>query len=120
MEFSGPIPPPSLLRAYEDATPGLADRIVKMAETQEAHRHSLEKLVIQSDIVQARLGLVAGFIVSMTAVIGGIVLILAGKDAAGLVAIIGALGSLAGAFIAARRRQQQELDERRKQVKGNR
>ena len=33
-EFSGPIPPPNIMRGYEEILPGAADRILSMAERQ--------------------------------------------------------------------------------------
>jgi uncharacterized membrane protein len=35
---SGPIPAPEILKAYDIVLPGLAERIVSMAEAQSAHR----------------------------------------------------------------------------------
>ena len=43
MSFSGPLPPPNVLSAYEDLLPGAADRIITMAEKQLEHRMYLEK-----------------------------------------------------------------------------
>src|SRR5687768_13622143 len=40
--YSGPIPPPAILRGYEDIVPGSADRIMGWAESQTKHRHKLE------------------------------------------------------------------------------
>lgn len=39
-EFSGPLPPPALLRGYEDVVPGLGKTIVEMA--QKAQDHAIE------------------------------------------------------------------------------
>lgn len=33
-EYSGPIPPPNIIKGYEQVLPGSADRILKMAEKQ--------------------------------------------------------------------------------------
>lgn len=38
-EFSGPLPPPSIMKGYEDIVPGSADRILSMAENQAKHRY---------------------------------------------------------------------------------
>jgi len=51
-----------------------------------------------------------GFVIAMTAVVGGIVLIVKGRDAYGLASIIGALASLAGVFIYGKSKQKKELD----------
>ena len=42
-EFAGPIPPPSMMKQYEETLEGSADRILKMAENQSEHRQSMEK-----------------------------------------------------------------------------
>jgi len=42
-QFQGPLPPPALLKQYEENFPGAAERIFKMAEKQAEHRQTLEK-----------------------------------------------------------------------------
>lgn len=42
VQFSGPLPPPADLQAYEKTLPGLAERIVVMAETEQRERNRLE------------------------------------------------------------------------------
>jgi uncharacterized membrane protein len=41
--FSGPVPPPDLLAGYESVLPGSAERIIRMAETEQSHRHGREQ-----------------------------------------------------------------------------
>ena len=48
---SGPIPPPEILRKYDEIHPGLAKRIIKMAEEKAAHRRIVEREVTA---IQAR------------------------------------------------------------------
>jgi len=110
--FSGPLPPPEVLEKYNQAMPGLAERIISMAEQQGRHRQEIEKTVINSNAFVQKVGPFLGFIVAMTAVIGGIVLILKGKDGYGLAAIITALASLAGVFIYGKKQQRKNLDEK--------
>ena len=45
--FSGPLPQAAELKRYDDIQPGFAERIVAMAEKQQAHRHELEKKDIE-------------------------------------------------------------------------
>lgn len=40
--FTGPIPPPEILAKYEDCFPGLAERIIVMAEKEQTRRHDIE------------------------------------------------------------------------------
>lgn len=70
----GPIPPPDVLAEYEKTHPGLAERIVAMAEAQSRHRQELEKAsakMVSDDAMASRLERRRG------QVIGGIVVIIA-------------------------------------------
>ena len=110
--FSGPLPPPEVLEKYNQCVPGLAERIITMAEQQSKHRQGLERTVVDSNTFVQKVGPFLGFVVAMTAVVGGILLILKGKDGYGLAAIITALASLAGVFIYGKKKQRKELAEK--------
>ena len=46
--FSGPIPPPAMLGKYEEHLTGSAERIVRMAEKEQEHRHNWEDSILAS------------------------------------------------------------------------
>lgn len=71
--FAGPIPPPQVLKGYEDILPGSADRILKMAENQQQHRIDIEKKAISSQADNSKRGQVFAFIVFILCTIIGIV-----------------------------------------------
>lgn len=58
-------------------------------------------------------GQTLGFILALTAVIGGCGLIALGKDASGLTAILGALAGLVAVFVYGRRKDAEERREKR-------
>ena len=64
--FSGPLPHPDVLRKFNEIVPGAAERIIKMAEEQSAHRKELEKKVVDSDIARSKWGQILGFIIAIT------------------------------------------------------
>src|ERR1700685_4362438 len=97
--FSGPLPPPETLEKYNQVLPGAAERILAMAEQQSRHRQSIETTVVNSNAFVQKLGPLLGFVLGMTAVVGGIILILKGKDGYGLASILTPLAGLAGVFI---------------------
>jgi uncharacterized membrane protein len=41
--FAGPLPPPGLIKGYEEVCPGAAQRIIAMAEAQGKHRRQIEE-----------------------------------------------------------------------------
>ena len=45
--FKGPLPPPEMLREYDDVVPGGAERIFKMAEIEQGHRVSWERKALR-------------------------------------------------------------------------
>jgi len=53
--FSGPLPPPEILRAYDDAVPGCAARIIAMAEQQGQHRRDMEQKLALAGVEEMRL-----------------------------------------------------------------
>jgi uncharacterized membrane protein len=65
--FQGPIPPPAVLEAYEALVPGGANRILKMAENQAAHRQEIEKIVVRSGSRDSLWGIVVSAIIALCA-----------------------------------------------------
>ena len=51
---TGPLPPPETLAKYNDIHPGLADRIVTLAESEAAHRRSKELDILAAQIGDAQ------------------------------------------------------------------
>ncbi len=67
--YSGPIPPPQALRDFEEVCPGLADRIVKMAEkTQDANIRDIDNRHRETTIGQIS-GLVATLSMAAVAIV---------------------------------------------------
>jgi uncharacterized membrane protein len=47
--FHGSLPPPSILRGYDQVSPGSAEGIIVMVEREQAHRHSWEQRALGTD-----------------------------------------------------------------------
>ncbi|MCP4674196.1 MAG: DUF2335 domain-containing protein [Deltaproteobacteria bacterium] len=111
--FQGPLPPPEVLRSYEAACPGAAERILAMAEGQIAHRQDVEKQLVASRCRVQDRGPLLGFVMGVLVIsIGGICL-WQGKDIAGLVALVGALAAVVIPFVYGKRHQKRESKRRR-------
>ncbi len=48
--YSGPIPPPAILEQYNVIIPDAAERIIRMAEKNAAHRQAMESAVLNANI----------------------------------------------------------------------
>lgn len=106
--FSGPLPPPEVLRRYNEIFPGCAERIVGMAEAQAHHRQYLEKTVIDSNVASQKAGMRYGFILCSIALIGGLGLLALDKSIAGFTVLLADLASFAATTIYLRWSQQRE------------
>ncbi len=97
--FSGPLPPPETLAGYDRIMPGLANRIVEMAEAYQRHQIGLERDQFKVATESGRRGQWLGFGVAfvgfaVTAYLGS----LGQPVAAGVVAALD-LGSIVTVFV---------------------
>lgn len=109
---SGPLPQPGDFAQYDQVLPGAAERLLAMAEREQAHRHQLEELDTEHDHRQERKGLrwggtltLAGMIcalVALLAVLGaGVWLIIEGHSIGGYTALVTATVAIIGVFVQA-------------------
>lgn len=99
VSYSGPIPLPTMLEEYNRIVPGSADRILRMAEEQTTHRHSLEKKVIGTDSRNSLLGIISAFIISLAALALAAYAIHLGQVGAGTFIGTTSFAALVAAFI---------------------
>lgn len=98
----GPIPPPETFQAYDTILPGAADRILSMAEREQAHRMEWERTAIEAESRNSTLGLSLGITALLLLVAGALgALLLGSPTVAGLFVGTTALG-LIPAFIRGR------------------
>jgi uncharacterized membrane protein len=108
--FSGPLPPPAVLKQYDEVAPGSAERIIGKFERQVEHRISMESIVVWTGSVKEIAGLVCGFVIAMTAIIGGIYTALQGHPFLGGSLSFTGLATLVGAFLVTTLWRRQEVD----------
>ena len=102
---SGPLPPPSFFRAYEDTLPGAAHRILTMAEKQQGHRHVQQSVRLASDASREARGQWMAFAIVMVALVGGFSLVMFGRSIEGVATALGAIGGIVGLFMRSRRKR---------------
>lgn len=109
--YAGPIPPPSTLARYKNVQSDAPERILALAERQQAHRQKLETLDAWRSIV----GVFAGLAVVLAAFAFAWGLATLGQHGLGTATVIGAIASAAGVFIYGTlrqsRQQEPQLDE---------
>lgn len=110
--FSGPMPPPALVREYEDIYPGAAKFFFNTLDKQSDHRRGLERTVVNANVLSERVGMILAFILAALLIVSGTFLIYHDKDPQGLSLIAGTLVTLCGVFIYGRSRASRELQEK--------
>lgn len=98
-QYQGPIPPPEMLAQYTNVIQDGAERIFTIFEKQSTHRIDLETKVVKHDIIQSYFGIGIAFIITMTIIIGGIILINNNKQISGFGTLFTGLAALVGSFI---------------------
>jgi uncharacterized membrane protein len=88
--FAGPLPPPALLEEYDQVVPGLAERIVVMAEGEGDHRRRIESRLIRL----SEAGLLSGFLLAAASILGGLYLLWNGKTLEGLAPLVLAIAGI--------------------------
>lgn len=108
--YSGPIPQAAELGSYEGVLPGLADRIVTMAERQARHRRRLEFMDVAWEHVHVSLGQLSALFVALF--FGWIAWDLGQDGETLLAAFLGAvdLVALVSVFIYGKRKEAAQLD----------
>jgi uncharacterized membrane protein len=95
----GPLPSPTVLQQYHDISPEIVDEIIKAFSKQGENRRSNERWVYKGGVIRSILGVIFAFVLGMTALVGGIYLVLQDYEVAGTV--FGGFGivGLVNAFI---------------------
>jgi uncharacterized membrane protein len=107
--FQGPLPHPEILAGYDNVLPGAADRIISMAEKNQAHRHELEAKVIPAGILSERIGQILAFVLYLAALGSGTYLVASGKDTVGVVEMLGATATFAALYFKGQAEKKREL-----------
>lgn len=64
--FSGPLPPPSMLREYNEIVQSGAERIMNLSEKEQAYRHDITAKTVTGSINKDKRGQWMAFIITMT------------------------------------------------------
>lgn len=103
-QYSGALPPPEMLKGFEAVLPGSAERILKMAELEQTHRHAEESLARKSFDRETLLGQCFAFGIVLSAIGGAVCAGINNAQVVGSVLGTFGIGSIVAVFIFGRRR----------------
>lgn len=120
-EFSGPIPPPNMIKGYEAILPGAADRIITMAEKQSSHRQEMERKIIFAESRDSLLGILFAFFLGIGYIVAAIVIVVLVPENPGAISSsvlgVAGMGTIIGTFIKSTRTNNSEDKKERKDKK---
>lgn len=116
--YSGPLPPPSLLIKYDEVVPGLSQVLVDEFREQSKHRRALELAVITGNVGAQRRGQYFGFGLGVCAIAFGAYLAFLGNTGWGIAVAIGAVGGLLGTFFRSSKGQDAVRERQRRSIHG--
>lgn len=100
-EVNSVLPSPQATEAHERSIEKVGERLLRLGETESAHRHALERRIVSSDVFRANLGLNAGILMAFGDSSASLAAIFQGKI--GGVVGIGATAALIGGAFRARK-----------------
>lgn len=97
--FAGPLPPPDALGEYDMVIPGLADRVVRMAEDEARHRQRTESRLVRL----SEAGLASAFVLAGLIAGGGLYAAVLGAELTGVAAVMATVSALVSVFLVGQR-----------------
>lgn len=115
--WSGPLPPPDILKGYNECFDGGAKAIFDLTKNQSDHRMGMEKTVITEELKQSNTGQIFGFIIALAFLIASVVLIWNGHETAGTVIGTVDLCSLVAIFVLGKYGMKKQMDDKPQSLK---
>lgn len=97
--FQGPIPPPELLKQYDEFVPGAGDRILSMAEKEQDHRHRQERKKGNLEFSISIMGVLCALIITLSIIASAVWLVVNGYEIAGGAVGIGGIWFVVKKFL---------------------
>jgi uncharacterized membrane protein len=97
-EVNTVLPSPQAIEAYERSIENAGERLLRLVESESAHRHELERKIVASDLFRANLGLIAGILMAVGVSSASLAAIFQGKQIGGVVGIGATAALIGGAF----------------------
>ena len=72
-QWQGPLPPPAVVEAFDHVVENGAERIFRMAEKEQEHRHRMENIQLEAEVKAQSRGQWLGFAVSFASISGAVI-----------------------------------------------
>lgn len=96
--FKGPLPPPALFGHYEEILVGSAERILKLAEKEQSHRHGWEKDVLNAQKANTKRGQWLGFLIGLAGLTSAVICALLDKPVVATVSVVVVIAGIIASY----------------------
>lgn len=104
MKFHGPLPHPSILQQYDKIAPGIANRIITMAEKDSEHIRYMQRKSLLAKMLEVTLGQIFAFGIGLATLAASVFLTTSDHAIVGTLLGTGGLAGLVSVFIWGRTR----------------
>ena len=110
LSHSGPLPSPGQLVEYDHALPGLAERIVRLTEGEQKHRHKVVELAVTREARLKDRGQIFGMCALILLLAFCVLLVFVGSPKIAGGVAIGLIAAVVGIFVTGRRADSHDLE----------
>lgn len=114
--FSGPLPPPDVVRQYNEISPGAADKIFEAFEKQNNHRIEIEKKIVNDSVFRAKTGQFMAFIICIFVLCLSTYLFMNNKSTSAFVLIISNVTILISTFYSVNKKKDKDLEDKNEKL----
>lgn len=112
VQYSGPLPAPETLARYEQVLPGIAERTLRLVESEQEHRHRMQEKQLDAGIIDQKdvrniekRGQIFAFLIALSSFGVSVFSLSMGQEIAASIFGTGGVGALVVAFIQGRQNQ---------------
>lgn len=107
----GPIPPPTMLRAYGDLDPSFPERIMRMAEKDQDSRIECMERLTGAEVLAVKVGAVVASVTVLASLVAALVLTVMGFTNVGFILVLPAILTGVARLVSALRSRESSTDE---------
>ncbi|NVN80576.1 DUF2335 domain-containing protein [Vibrio sp. Scap24] len=100
--YQGPLPPPELLNEYEKISPGMAERILRMAESELLHKEAMHLKAIEEHRREVQRGQFFAIIISLVSIACTVLLAFKGAQIAAGILGSSIIAGIVAAYVLSR------------------
>lgn len=97
--MSGPLPPPAVIREYDEIYTGAAKIIFERFESLSKHREEIERQTVRNEHVRQMAGVASGLMSLLAVIALAVFMVSQGQSGGAIGVVLTAMGAIVGVFV---------------------